>query len=409
MPIISGDNVTATRLKKPVNIFDNLFDLEEQSKLSGKEAKKTKLFLSIFSSNIPNRAEEMENIILYYVFGYKMDILSPVVFNQVKKKVELIEQSYKNNIASLIQQYDDDIKIITREYHRYLLQSSIALKLQEIAQLIFKELKKINNSHNFLCKIPVNSTKYDLIKESVTMYDRSRICIKKEEIAFSMCSKCNIKLTVDCDKGELFCGKCGLFIRLSGDIIETTDTIVQDNRPKNSSYDASNHCDFWYKRIFSLEPTELPDFVKPTVDAWLKKNSYSSTCENIRKALQKTGLSAYNNHVPSIRKLITGKSLEPPTHVIKLKIFNWFAKAVKAYTIVNENANIKYYPYFLWKIMEMIYIKDQLRQAEILQYIHLQNLDTLRKNDKIWRQMCDLVPEFTFISTDPNMQYIYED
>ena len=117
-------------------------------------------------------------------------------------------------------------------------------------------------------------------------------------------------------------------------------------------------------------------------------------------------LSDHNTHISLIRKLITGKAPRPPTHNEKNKIFNYFNKAVEAYNATKRDINIKYYPYFIWKIMEMIYT-DPIRKAEILECIHLQNLDTLKKNDKIWRQICKQVPEFTFKSTDRSYQYMY--
>ena len=96
-----------------------------------------------------------------------------------------------------------------------------------------------------------------------------------------------------------------------------------------------------------------------------------------------------------------------------MQIFNYFNKAVQAYNesykTTRTNNNIKYYPYFIWKIIEIIYKDQPRRRYEIFECIHLQNLDTLKKNDKIWKNICNKIPEFKFKPTDRNEQYIYTD
>lgn len=352
-----------------------------------------------------SQSECIENIILYYAFDHSNDILDISIYNKLQTNISKIERSYKNKTAILVRDLNHkNSNVLTtdilNEYNRFLLQSGFISRLNSIMEVILSNLRRIN--------IKLFSKKYELIKENIQLYDKYRIDIELEKINFNICEHCHIKLTVDCDKGELLCIRCGLLFKLSGDVIENIDTIVQDNKPKNSSYDASNHCEFWLKRIFALEPTDIDDDIKLIVETWLKKNGYPPTCRNIRKALQKTKLSNHNTHVSLIHKLITGKSPEPPSHDEKNKIFNYFNKAVVAYNAIKKDTNIKYYPYFIWKIMEMIYV-NPLRRIEILEYIHFQNLDTLKKNDKIWRQICQQIPEFAFIPTDRNMQYLYQE
>lgn len=403
------NNITTT-----INTSEDLFELSQPNhKLTGQDVKKSGILFTMLKTLIPQPiAHNIENSIIYYAYNYKVNVLDEEIFYNVVNDINEIERIYKTTISKLVIEFDNDnitLQNVISNYNKFLSQSGILCSLSKVTQIVFNGLKKINTIDQFLFTITLNSDAYDLIKEYVSAYDRYRVHTVKEEIVFNMCDKCDIQLTVDCDKGELICMKCGLLIKLCGDVIETTDTIVQDTKPKNSSYAAPHHFDFWYKRIFALEPTELPDNIVPTVQVWLKKNSYNPSCENIRLALQKTKLSTYNTHVSLIHKLITGKSLEPPTYEIKIVMFNNFEKAIKVYNIIKKDNNIKYYPYFMWKIMEMIYFKDFRRKANILQYIHLQNGDTLRKNDKIWREICKIVPEFTFHATDPNMQYIYQD
>ncbi len=397
-----------------INTSEDLFELScPSNKLTGKDIKKSGILFTMLETLISQSgAEHIENTIIYYTYNYKVNVLDDESFYNVVNDINEIERIYKTTISKLVIEFDNgsiDLQNVILKYNKFLSQSGILCSLTKVTQIVFDGLKKINTIDQFLFTITLNSDIYHLIKEHVSLYDKYRVNTVKEEIFFNICDKCDIRLTVDCDKGELICMTCGYWIKLCGDVIETTDTIVQDTKSKNSSYAAPHHFDFWYKRIFALEPTELPDDIVPTVQFWLKKNSYNPSCENIRLALQKTKLSAYNTHVSLIYKSITGKSLEPPTYEIKVIMFNNFEKAIEIYSIIKKDNNIKYYPYFMWKIMEMIYINNPRRRANILQYIHLQNGDTLRKNDKIWRDICKVVPEFTFYPTDPNMQYIYQD
>lgn len=360
-------------------------------------------------------AEDLENEILHYAYNYQMNIINIDTYNKLLNTMNNIEQNYRSKISTLIRNFDinsKNIQEITSEYNLYILQSGFISHLSYIADTLFDNLKKIHNNPQIYYNISINSKEYDIIKQHLNLYNKYRIEVRLEKLNLNICEDCNIKLTIDYNRGILLCNTCGMLSKLSGDVMEDVNIYIQENKSKNTTYDASNHCDFWLKRIFALEPTELDDNIIILVKLWLKKNGYSTTCRYIRYALAKIKInnksqSCNNTHVSLIRKLITGKAPEPPTHDERNKIFNYFYKAVEAYhNIKRDVINIKYYPYFIWKIMEMIY-PDPARRTEILECIHLQNLDTLKKNDKIWRQICQQVPEFKFKSTDRSYQYMY--
>ncbi len=398
---------------KPYDPLFRLFEIEtKENNNIGYDIKQSNIILNALQKEGLSRhkAKNMEEIILYYAFDHRINVLPISTYDEIYTVVNTIDKLYKNKAATLIRNWSkDNPSDIIADFNRFLSESGSISKLNLTTNIIINSLQKINKSKYFLFNVVLYSREYEQIKENIHIYDNYRIEIENNLNKTNVCENCSCELLADSDKGELYCAGCGMLLKKAGDIAENSTTNTPDNKSKNSSYDASNHCEFWLKRLFALEPTELDDNIKETVEKWLRKNNYTPTCRNIRKALQKTKLSNHNTHVSLIHKLITGKSPEPPTYNIKNIIFNYFNKAVQAYNIIKKDTNIKYYPYFIWKIMEMVYWKDPIRRTEILQYIHFQNHDTLSNNEKIWRQICDIVPEFTFIPTDPNIQYLYDD
>ena len=136
---------------------------------------------------------------------------------------------------------------------------------------------------------------------------------------------------------RIYCKSCGLITNLYEELYNSSFLKISENKQKNSTYDASNHCEFWFKRIFALEPTDMDNNIIISINQWLIKHNYPITCKYIRRSLQKLKLTTYNTHVSLIRKLLTGKVPLPPNYNQKIKIFNYFNKSVQAYNEIYKN------------------------------------------------------------------------
>jgi hypothetical protein len=129
-------------------------------------------------------------------------------------------------------------------------------------------------------------------------------------------------------------------------------------------------------------------------------------CEVVRSYLKQLKVTHYNNHIPLIRKIITGQ--EPPQftdHELRL-LYMYFSKVIQIFNQIKgtTKSNCPYHPYFIYKIVEQLLKepRDKSRKREILSCIHLQSRETLIENDKTWFLICDHIPQFTKLATNSN-------
>jgi hypothetical protein len=123
----------------------------------------------------------------------------------------------------------------------------------------------------------------------------------------------------------------------------------------------------------------------------------------IRSYLHKNGSSSYNEHIPLIRRLITGVSPPQMTEAELQRVNIYFIRIIKLYNTVKPSTKINcpYHPYIIYKILEQI-LQDGQRKSAILKCIHLQSSQTLIQNDRLWKKICENIPEFEYIPTDRN-------
>ena len=112
-------------------------------------------------------------------------------------------------------------------------------------------------------------------------------------------------------------------------------------------------------------------------------------------------MSKLNDHIPLIKKIITGYIPPQLNHKELHLLFNYFDKATKIYNQIKpkEKSNSLYYPFLIWKILDLI-IEDLQKKKELLSCIHLQSYETLIDNDKIWNQICKHNDKFIYKPTD---------
>ncbi len=81
-----------------------------------------------------------------------------------------------------------------------------------------------------------------------------------------------------------------------------------------------------------------------------------------------------------------------------------FNKAMRLYDIVVPGGGNKpYYPYFIYKIMEYEF-RNKPEKLRLLDFIHLQSRETVIKNDKLFKRMCELADKndgLVYEPTDP--------
>jgi hypothetical protein len=218
-------------------------------------------------------------------------------------------------------------------------------------------------------------------------------------------------MSIDANTSTLICKKCGLTNELYGTVFEDEQFYYQEgHRTKHGTYDPSKHCRIWVERIQARETTDIPDTVIQKIKNCIIrdkiKNKNQITCNQIRNYLRSVHNSKYNEHVPLIRKLITGISPPQLTDYEMQLIHIYFDKVIHIFDEIKppEKTNCPYHPYFIYKIIEQI-IDNTIRRLKILACIHLQSRETLVHNDRLWKPICEKIREFTYCPTDRNEQH----
>ena len=284
------------------------------------------------------------------------------------------------------------------KYQVFIRKENFISKLDRIMNLIKRYLQNTGFSKEFLQEI------YTFIKQ----FNNSTIDKNIKDVVYETCT-CLTKMDIDPVSSILICKKCGMTKKLYGTVFEDDQFYYQEGqRTKHGTYDPSKHCRFWVERIQARETTEINETVLQNIKKCIIrdkiKNKSQVTCNQIRKYLRQTHSSKYNEHVPLIRKLITG--IIPPqlTDYEMQLIHIYFDKVIHIFDEIKppQKTNCPYHPYFIYKIIEQIINKDSdtIRKAQILSCIHLQSRETLIQNDLIWCPICSRIPEFKYYPTD---------
>jgi hypothetical protein len=117
--------------------------------------------------------------------------------------------------------------------------------------------------------------------------------------------------------------------------------------------------------------------------------------------LQKTRNSRFNEHIPLIRKIMTGTSPPQLTDLERRKIHIYFDQIISIYSEIKpvNKTNTNYHPYYILKILEQI-VKDRVRRKNMIVCIHLQSRETLIEHDRLWKKVCARIPDFKYKPTD---------
>jgi hypothetical protein len=358
--------------------------------------KKISLFLEKYIPNSQLIVKENRELIdkLFNDYSIEFAVILTEYFqitgSESSKKKEQYNKLYQRCIKS--NNITSRLDTIYNDFHRFFVKNT---RLKNIPEL-FDPKQKIENR---------------LYKECSSLfleYNKIKIHMYIEEVKInSLCTICNEQMMIT-DIGEQSCIKCGRCQDTAIAIID--DDGISDNKNiKYGSYDPSKHCRYWLDRIQGREIGDITEIEK--IVEYIKKQLLEDRIKNIdyitytliRNYLQKNNYSAYNEHIPLIRKLLTGISPPQLTENELQKINIYFIRVIKLYNTIKPSTKINcpYHPYIIYKILEQIMI-DGPRKSAILRCIHLQSSQTLIQNDKLWQKICENIPEFTYIPTDRN-------
>ncbi len=344
------------------------------------------------------------------VHSYKKSLEDAIEHNEQPSDDLNVNKTAMDEFHSKKMQFSEKKEVCFRNYQIFLKKENFVSKMDRLYD-IFRNLVFAGFKIN-----PRLFSHQNVLIMLLSKYNNSTIIQSISTISYNKCSNCNKDMKMISISSEMVCTECGQTTVLSGTVFEDEQFYYQEGqRSKHGSYDSTKHCKFWIDRIQARESKTIPESVINSIKKNIRYNNIKNveelTCEEIRKYLRQTKNTSYNEHVPLIRKIITGITPPQLTDEEVQLIILLFSKSVKVYEKVKpfNKMNVMYHPYPIYKIIEHI-LKDpkmKKRKNDILSCIHLQSRETLIDNDETWEDMCKYL-NIEYIPTDRNKDLVYE-
>lgn len=205
------------------------------------------------------------------------------------------------------------------------------------------------------------------------------------------CAHCANELIEDTTNETLICVGCGIVNTV---IFEEITPV----RPKEISNRNNNHLYTWIDSIegHGIEhvPISLIRFIRNKIAEngiiFLRVNTIRSLMEEYQRFLKRGSsdekVNAYYKLAPAVLAKITDIPAEKFTSEERDQIEHYFG-LVSA--LIGDQ--IKYFPFYIYKIIEHVLRTNEDRKNYFLSMIVLQAQTTNEKNDKIWETVCERV------------------
>lgn len=236
------------------------------------------------------------------------------------------------------------------------------------------------------------------------------------------CTHCDVALVLEVGRSESRCPECHRLYEIQGVAYEEAQIHSQEgHRTKTSQFSPNRHCTKWLNHILALElVTEIgnPDDPEDISGEKLVRRLLSEAdrlniwrprldVATVRSLLKTIGRTDLNQNVSLLLKKMVG--LEPPSLSERKRTRTelMFAQVIQTLADGAADGNRKYYPYYLYKILDLILEPDDSDRF-ILWFIHLQGAETLRNNDHEWKDVCEKL-EWEWRATDPEQASRYRE
>lgn len=323
---------------------------------------------------------------------------SKIIIMNLILKCEPILQSnnyelIKNTINQLIINYNNICMDILPKYSK----TDDVLKVVLQAHRLIEKDCIINNMDWIIDQVsiilPKSSPHYKLIYQYNSTKSFNNII---EKMDYLNCPNCDVQRTHYLNSSELKCPSCGQITTIDG--IPSTEYQMQDV-PQQNTYDINRRFLKIINEVLAKTPDDPPKFLMDVLENIYKLERIPSktlvTCGIIRRWLKELNYgSKYNRLVPKIHKLFT--NIQPP-ELLEFEtniIYNCYIKVIVAFFNIKEDEvkNSPYCRYFIYKIVS-VKIANIKKRHEIMDRIHTQEEDTVKKNDEIWAKLCDNIDE----------------
>jgi len=340
--------------------------------------------------------------------------------SKIAAGIQRLNDRYQCIIAPLISEYYTRVNNdLTTQYYRALVSENILPRLDQI----FGDLSVVFEKNN-------TKKKDTAIERLAQQYEHSKIelpiglTINRTDI----CPSCNATgvggrgtMVLYTEDSEMRCEKCGHIEGIAGTIFDDNQCYSHDNKSvslNHKRHDPNVHCTKWLYQLQAKETKVISPETIAILDAravreftrgGVLRSMHTLTCRQIRGWLKEMRMAKLNNHIPLLRKLITGlhgEAISPPSLTVdeEMRVLFDFAMIVEIFDSISKRKDVLarfqksrihnklYYPYMLLKILSH-HLRNDPRLKKLVEGIHFQSSSTIIKDDYIWAQICTVLQE----------------
>lgn len=229
--------------------------------------------------------------------------------------------------------------------------------------------------------------------------------------------ECGGRMNIMPELNELHCinAACGRIRRLAGVICHDERQTQDQSKPKSSGHNPNRYFNTWIKQLQAKEVVNLPDSTLEAIEYVIARDGYDKrilNCEDMRRILRDPrviGGTKLNEHIPWLIKAVGGP--RPPqlgfNDVQRLSMK--FDRIMRLHEQLYPDGNKKpYYPDIIRRAVESEFDGDD-EKLRIIDYIHMQSRETIIKNDKEFKGICEIAdPEdgLVYRPTDPARRWV---
>ena len=240
-----------------------------------------------------------------------------------------------------------------------------------------------------------------------------------QRIKFEQCPSCGGDMGVDATRSEMLCGdgECGTIRALVGTVFDDSQFYNQEGqKAKSGTFNPNRHFQFWWMHILARESEEEignrnnPDdlygelLIKSLREIVVRNRKVLRMLDvnDVRAMLREVGRTDLNKSVPLILKKLTGIGPPQASDALAVRVENIFTKAIEIGERVRRNGRVNrnYYPYYIYKILDSLLDEQDYDGRRVLYYIYIQSRETVSADDSDWEQICEELPEITYVDTD---------
>ena len=390
-----------------INLFNNYVEQIKNKNIS----RHMSGTIELIDSNVTSKIEILKKMVQNYN-DYEFSLYDRADLSRTNDMLDELEANYRLGTLNIMaEHYVLSKEVATSEinekrekiydlYVKYINKENILGRMQ----YIYDKCLRISKSYIF------EDSDFDMPRE-LERFNNLNIIIKYEDYVDFKCPNCKQNTFVVNSTSEKICEICGFVEHLRGTIHEEEQFLSTDfQKNKHGRYDPTKHCKYWIECIQAEEKIDIPQSVLNKIKSRIRQDNQSLCsidCDMYRKYLKEIGHTKYNDHVPMIRKVISGISPPQLTELEKKMIAIYFSRIVHIFNKIKphfkpgQKSNCPYHPYFIYKIIEHMMQNNKISYSkkEILNCIHLQSRETVIENDMIMEQICKYMGDFFYQPT----------